>query len=175
MILKRGIKANTQYLSYLGRLYRALKAYYRDAGEHHLVGHFHYGLMEMQWYQKELESVPWPKRKLKKWLSWEALYRCSSGYGEDYAWAGLVLLALLFFFTGCFWALGLPLEINNEPWWKQAMHALLYSLQVGTIGRVEFYTKAPTLGTRWLQVAESILVPVQFGFFLFALRNRFRR
>ncbi len=44
--------ANTGHLSHLGRLYRALKAYYREAGEHHLVSHFHYGLMEVQWHQK---------------------------------------------------------------------------------------------------------------------------
>jgi len=128
------------------------------------VGHFHYGLMEVQRHQKR-----------KKWLAWEAVYRYSSGYGEDYGWAGLVLVGLLVIFAGCYWALGVPSAAQGEPWWKRWLHALLYSFQGGTLGRVDFYGKPPGLVARYLHLAESVLVPVQFGFFLFALRNRFRR
>lgn len=159
-------EADTKYLSHLGRLYRALKAYYRETGEHHLVGHFHYGLMEVQWHQR---------RKWRKWVSWEAAYRYSSGYGEDYGWAGLVLVGLLFGFAGAYWWLSVPSEMQGAPWWKQGLHASLYSLQAGTLGRVGFYQEKIRLAARVLHIAEVILVPVQFGFFLFALRNRFRR
>lgn len=39
----------------------------------------------------------------------------------------------------------------------------------------EFYGKPSLLIARHLHLAESVLIPVQLGFFLFALRNRFRR
>lgn len=44
--LQKRREADTKHLSHLGRLYRALKSYYHEIGQHHLVGHFHYGLME---------------------------------------------------------------------------------------------------------------------------------
>ena len=162
---------DTKYLAHLSRLYRALKAYYRESREYELVGHFHYGLMDVQWHQRE------ERRKWKKWLSWQALYRYSSGYGEDYALAGLVLLGLLVAFGGCYWWAGVPSDpgLQTEPWWKQGLHALLYSFQAGTFGLVSFYDTPTRLVGRYLQLVESILVPVQFGFFLFALRNYFRR
>lgn len=171
------LREDIEYLPHLGRLYRALKAYYRETGENRLVGHFQYGLMEVQWYQKEAEWAikggPWLKRKWKKWVSWEAAYRYSSGYGEDYAWAGLVLVGFLVLFAGCYWLLGVP-ETWGE-WWERGLRALLYSFQAGIPSRVRFYQEPTVLAARYLHVVESILVPVQFGFFLFAMRNRFRR
>ena len=62
--------------------------------------------------------------------------------------------------------------MQAESWWKRGFNALLYSLQAGTLGRVGFYEEKVRLAAH---LAESVLVPVQFGFFLFALRNRFRR
>ncbi len=176
---------DTEYLPHLGRLYRALKSYYREAGENRLVGQFQYGLMEVQWNYKEAEEAHKGasplKAKLKKWFSWEALYRYCSGYGEDYAWAGLVLVGALALFAGCYWLLGVPV-VDNPPKnlslsWKleRWLDALLYSFQAGTLSRVSFYDQPTNILARYLHLFESVLVPVQFGFFLFALRNRFRR
>jgi hypothetical protein len=135
--------------------------------------------MEVQWHQKEAEQAAeeasWLKRKRKKWFSWETAYRYSSGYGEDYAWAGTVLALMLLGFTAVYWLLDVPSVMRGEPGWKQALHSLLYSFQVATLGRVEFYPEKVRLAARCFHLAESVLVPVQFGFFLFALRNRFRR
>ncbi len=86
-----------------------------------------------------------------------------------------MLVGLLVLFAGGYWLLGVPSEVQGVPWWKQGLHALLYSLQAGTLGRVGFYQEKVRLAARYLHLAESVLVPVQFGFFLFALRNRFRR
>ena len=183
---KKRLLVDTQYLPHLDRIYRALKAYYRESGEHYLVGHFHYGLMEVRWYQKETDRVEtadsrregswsWLRRKLRRWFSWEAAYRFSSGYAEDYAWAGLILVGLVIVFAGCYWWLGVPKEMLSAPGWKQPLHALLYSFQAGTLGRVNFYTEEVRLAARYLHLFESVLIPVQFGFFIFALRNRFRR
>ncbi len=159
-------QVDTQYLPYLGRLYRTLKGYYRQAGEHRLVGHFHYGLMEVEWHEKG---------HVRKWLSWEALYRIFSGYGEDYKLAGFWVLGIVDLFALAFWALGIPPEGHCRPWWEQLVHALLYSLQAGTLGRVEFYKTPDSLLARALHFTESVTIPIQFGFFAFALRNRFRR
>ena len=170
---------DAKYLSGLGRCYRILKDYYKSTGEHHLVGNFHYGLMEIRWYQRELDQLrkgsSWVRRKWKKWFSWEAAYRLCSGYGEDYAWAGGVLLALIFLFAIVYAILGLPLGVQAESRWARGLHALLYSFQVATLGRVTFYEPAKDLVVHFLQLVESIVVPLQFGFFAFALRNVFRR
>ena len=105
--------------------------------------------------------------------------RAAVAGGEDEAWAALVLAALLAGFAAGYWWLGVPAEAARGPWWRRGMEALLYSVQAGTHVWVDFYAKpgpaAGALGVRWLYLAESILVPVQFGFFVFALRNRFRR
>ncbi len=83
--------------------------------------------MEVQSYQREaeeaLKGASPLKRKWKKWFSWEAAYRYSSGYGEDYAWAGL------FSFAGLYSSLGVPKEVLSVPLWKQPLHGLLYSFQ----------------------------------------------
>lgn len=135
--------------------------------------------MEVQWYQKEADQVreeaSWFKRKRKKWVSWEAAYRLISGYGEDYGWAGLLVAGYLVSSAAFYWWFGIPSVVQGEPWWKQGFHALLYSLQAAALGRVQFYSEKVRLLARYVQLAESVLVPVQFGFFLFALRNRFRR
>ena len=84
--------------------------------------------------------------------------------------AGLLLAA-----TIGYWCLGVPVEGCFGSRLERAFDALLYSFQAGTLGRVDFYERPLSLGARFLHVFESVLIPVQFGFFVFALRNRFRR
>jgi hypothetical protein len=163
----------------LGRHYRRLKKYYRAAGELNLIGHFHYGLMEVQRHEKDVleanRGTSWLIRKLKKWLSWEAAFRWSSGYAEDYTWAGIVLIMLLLIFAGGYWWLGAPVHDKSGPWWNEAIDAVLNSFDAATLGHAGRPQQSDRFAVHWLRVMESILVPVQFGFFAFALRNRFRR
>jgi hypothetical protein len=172
---------NATYLALLARLYRALKTYYRQTGEYKLVGHFHYGLMEVQWHQRELEDQPpadasrgkrfwlWLKRRSRKWLSWEALYRYSSGYGESYVRSASVLGVLILGFAAIYWSLGVtapphaeglrwvfsgspaaeglqyvllgaPEMLDPTPWWGHGwLAALAYSLQTASIGRLQYF------------------------------------
>lgn len=203
--------ADIKYLYQLARFYRSLKAYYKKTGEHYLVGHFHYGLMEVQRYLKPVSDIEikvpdrkfgedsytdldrkptknvkkitwWLKHKckttvmrMKKYICWEGLYWFSSGYGEDYAWAAIVVFTLLLVFAGVYWLLGVPQEVNSVPLLKQWGHSLLYSFQAGTLGRISFYDIPKSLIARYLHLFESILIPVQFGFFALCLHNRFRR
>jgi uncharacterized protein YjbI with pentapeptide repeats len=174
-------RADSENLGQLARLYRALKAYYRQTGEYKLFGHFHYGLMEVQWHQLELEDQPpigasrgrrlwlWLKRKSRKWLSWEALYRFSSGYGESYARSASVLGLLIVGFAAVYWWLGVPTPLETHrmvnvflgtptheglqyislgakaaldptPWWgHEWLAALAYSLQTASIGRLHYF------------------------------------
>jgi uncharacterized protein YjbI with pentapeptide repeats len=177
---KEANDADLVYLAELARLSRQLKAYYRQTGEYQLVGHFHYGLMEMQWHQRELEHQPqadvshrrrlwlWLKRKSRKWISWEAAYRYSSGYGESYVRSASVLGLVILVFTGVYWWLGVPAPPRMEvlPWfsigpftaeglpyispgdlsglhqtsfWKHGLAALAYSLQTASLGRLVYF------------------------------------
>jgi uncharacterized protein YjbI with pentapeptide repeats len=168
--------ADKQYLDQLARLYRALKGYYRQTGEYQLVGHFHYGLLEVQLYERGAESYPgagasrreriglWFSRWRKRLLSWDVLYRLSSGYGEDYAWAALVAGMLLIGFALLYWCVGVPALRDIEwtvytatgplpvrepvPWSRHALAALLYSVQTGSLGRVHYFTD-PRSGRYW--------------------------
>jgi len=195
------------YLTQLARLYRALKAYYRQTGEYQFVGCFNYGLMEVQWHQREMEDQPpegasrgkrlwlWLKRKSRKWLSWEALYRFSSGYGEDYAWSALVLGGLIVGFAAIYWWLGVPAPsppeirglqyisfgapaaLHQTSFWREGLAALAYSLQTASIGRLQYFKDfiPRSLAAEVAYTFESILSPVQIAFFALALRNSSRR
>ena len=165
---KRKGQADALDLPKLAHLYRTLKRYYKEVGDQRLVGHFNYGLMEAEWNQRELdvERESEFRSKFKKWLSWEALYRTFSGYGEDYALAGRWVLWFFILFSVIYWKLGIPAVSNNSQWTRQGMHSLLYSLQIGSLSRVNFYlNQSPCLLARYLQLVESVLIPVQFGFF----------
>lgn len=144
-----------------------------------MVGHFHYGLMEARWHEKEavlaMAGASWFRRKAAKWLSWEAAYRFTSGYGEDYRRAAAVLLGVVALFGGVYVLLGLPVETQTTPLHQRIGHALVYSLQIGSLGRARGYAEDLSLISKLMRMAESVVVPVQFGFFLWALRNRFRR
>lgn len=181
-------EADNLYLPSLGRNYRALKSYYRQTGEYHLVGHFHYGLMEVQWHQRELDNQTpaeatrgrrlwlWLISRSRKWVSWEALYRFSSGYGEDYAWSALILTGLIVAFAAFYWLLGVPAPAQTSSWSK-VLAALAYSLQTASIGRLQYFKDSipPSPGAEIAYTFESILGPIQIAFFVVALRNRFRR
>src|SRR3990172_796404 len=163
----RGI--DDHYLTQLSYLYRTLKRYYLDRGEINLVGHFHYGFMEVL-LRKE-------KRILKRILSLQHLYRISSGYGEDYGLAIIVLLTLILLFGGIYTILEVPKVYEDRSWIPdQFLNSLLYSFQAATLSRISFYQESLVwLPAKYLHLMESILAPAQFAFVVIALRNRFRR
>jgi hypothetical protein len=168
-------QADVEYLAHLGRMYRSLKSYYRERGEHPMIGHFHYGLMEVQWFSKEAAQDTYIRRSMSKWLSWEALYRYSSGYGEDYVRAAGILGTLLLAFGVMYWTLGEPVVVASQSTVARVLPGLLLSIQTATLDKVAFYDIPKQFGAQIVRLLELISVPIQFGFFLFALRNRFRR
>lgn len=181
---RKDSKIDTEYLNYLPRINLVLKKYYADLGDNRLVGHFHYGLMEVQWFQKNLPRVEEKsncyfsaiKNWSKKWFSWEAAYRLSCGYGEDYTKAICLLLWIFIGFACIYLFSDVPSKVKWLPWWCGWSDSLLYSFQSGAVWKIDFYGKDPhSLGIRYLIVFQSILVPVQFALFIIALRNRFRR
>jgi uncharacterized protein YjbI with pentapeptide repeats len=180
-------RRNAQFVSHLSRIYRNLKTYYETVGEYQLVGHFHYGLMEMRWQAKELETSRDQfgednpsgsyrfRGKVRKWLSWETVYRYSSGFGEDYAWSMIVLAILIGTAAVGFRLLGVPPTRPQERTLTGMLHSVLYSFQVASLEHVAFYPSPTSLRANCLRLIESLLVPTQFGFLVLALRNRFRR
>ena len=128
-------------------------------GDHSLSGDFHYGEMEAK-----RREYGWPKRILCP----EFLYWASSGYGIGYirAFASLLFLlagaAVLYYFFG-----GIAFECNLQ-------NAFLFSLQTAALLR-PMRPDGFTVAGEWIQVAESILVPIQAALFILALRMRLKR
>ncbi|MBI5586884.1 MAG: hypothetical protein HY889_00785 [Deltaproteobacteria bacterium] len=178
---QKGQEVDNKYLTQLSLLYRELKKHYLESGEIHLVGHFHYGVMNVLLRQKEneqLKQFSGLRQKIKKFFScfWLNLYKYSSGFGEDYALAGTWVLALLIVFGVIYFVCGVPKENSNPSALVQLANSLFYSFQAGTLSRVAFYKEMNIgLSARFFHLLESILVPAQFAFFVIALRNRFRR
>lgn len=174
---QKAIEVDEKYLFQLSQMYRALKDYYKKTGENQLVGHFNYGWMEVLLHQEANKQKTWIGRKVFPF--WLKLYKVTSGFGEDYALA-IILLLLSIFYCGVFyWYWGVP-SANCESLliskWEQFANSLLYSFQAATLSRVEFYKlENLPLAARCIHLVESIFVPAQFAFFIIALRNRYRR
>lgn len=172
---QKGTEEDEKYLFQLSQMYRVLKDYYKNTGENQLVGHFNYGWMEILLHQEANKRKTWFGKKLFPF--WLRLYKATSGFGEDYALAIIILLLSIFDAAIFYWYLGVP-SLNGElpSSWEQFANSLLYSFQAGTLSRVEFYkVENLPLAVRCLHLIESILVPAQFAFFVIALRNRYRR
>lgn len=171
-------EVDAAHLPSLGRLYRALEAYYRAAGQPSLAGHFYYGFRDIQWHQYPLQAaLTWRQRWQRFWRRWgirEVAARYIAGYGQDYAWAGGVLVSLLVLWAALYWYLGVPAEASDLPAWQQGLHAFLYSVQAGTVGRVTFYPPASLL-VRYFHLAEAFCIPAQGLVFFVALYHRLRR
>jgi uncharacterized protein YjbI with pentapeptide repeats len=179
------------------RLYRAIVAYYRDSQENRLLGQFYYGLMELEWNEREgefhwsdvrlvpPEQIPSRMtlalklcvRKVRKWFSFESLYRYSCGYGEDYAQAILVLILLILVFACVYYVLGSS-SFHQAPEVDRALAAILFSFQTASLGKLHYAGNdigSPSLGFEAIYTVESIVVPAQIVLFVLTLRNRFRR
>jgi hypothetical protein len=143
----------------LKEAYQILKEKYSKLGDHASSGDFHYGEMEAKRRQ-----YGWPKRVLCP----EFLYWAFSGYGIGYVRAFLILVLFLagsaagYYFFG-----GIALESDLHK-------SFLFSLQTAILLRPTRPSDFSAIG-EWIQVAQSVLVPMQAALFILALRMRLKR
>jgi hypothetical protein len=95
-----------QIYDYVQDLYQQLKRNFENQGSYTEAGDFYYG--EMECYRKS----SWARRYLPSLIN---LYRISSGDGQRYIRAGIVLILMLLFFAGAHLFLGLePTQHNSD-------------------------------------------------------------
>lgn len=143
----------------LKEAYQALKQTYQWMGDHARAGDFHYGEMEMRRRQDG-----WRRR----FLSPEFLYWALSGYGTGYIRASLWLLFLAVGPAGVYW------WSSSVAFSSDFLKALYFSIQVATLQRPPT-PHGLSAGGQWLQLAQTILGPVQIALFALALRMRLKR
>ena len=163
-------------------LYRGMKDKYRNLQNWPAVSNWHYGEKEM--YRKE--------NAFRRYcpFSISFLYWLSSGYGERYMKAGIVLAALIFIVSfGLGWT-GLDAvpryganpghfhgitSITLETLNLKSIGALLINtMKYATFQKDIFFIPRNMLGDIIRAVAQ-ILIPLQTALFILAVRNRFRR
>jgi hypothetical protein len=150
-------------LSRIEELYRQLKIKCENEGDLKNVGDFYYGEMEMH-------------RRASRWhifpLYWYNLYWLSSGYGERPLRSVLILLGLLFAFSGFFCKL--ESQWLGDMSWTAFWQAFLYVFQQGTLQKPDGL-KPATPGGKLLSAIMPVLIPGQAALFVLALRNRLGR
>jgi len=161
----------------IGKLYRQLKHNYEEQRDPITAGDFHFGEMHMRRLSNPSRSPL--VRFLKRNLSFLALYRWISGYGEDYllplAWiVGVILVfAAAFAFTPA-----LALQTNPPSGMPQPIHGawphLLYSVMCFLLRGDKPFQPAHLAG-HYVSVAEGILGPPLIAMFVLALNRRFKR
>jgi hypothetical protein len=143
--------------SLVGKLYRQLRKNYEGKGAYAEAGDFHYGEMEMRRLAQPAAL---------RHISLGALYKYLSGYGEQH---GLALFWLLFFVFVLFPALYLFVGAFGEP-----AGAMLHSLEISTFLKPE--SAAPvSMAGRFVEGCERIVVPVQAGLLLLAIKRHYAR
>lgn len=98
-----------QYYEYVRDSYQQLKRNFENRKSYVEAGDFYYG--EMECYCKS----SWARRYLPSLVN---LYRISSGYGQRYIRAGIVLILMLLFFAGAHTFLGLEPTPHNSDYSK---------------------------------------------------------
>ena len=137
-------------------------------------------------------------RKRCKWSkflpTWTNLYRFSSGYGQRYIRAGLVLLILIFVLVNSHMYLGLRPTPNSSNKYHGISHSLipnnlsleryLYDLGATTVYCIEVLTRQEeqdrlfypvSIYVEALNVTLSVILYVEVLFFVLALRRHFKR
>jgi uncharacterized protein YjbI with pentapeptide repeats len=162
----------------IGRLYRQLKYNYEEQQHDPITaGDFHFGEMHM----RRLSNPPKNclLRLLKRNLSFLALYRWISGYGEDYmlalAWvvAVIVASALAFAYIP---ALALQPSASTagslpmQGFWSRLWCSVMCFLLRGDRPLVPVHPAG-----HYLSVAEGVIGPALIAMFVLALNRRFKR
>lgn len=153
------------------RIYRQLRSNYEALQMYEEAGHFHYGELEM----RRLRGG-----RFGRLVSLLNLYRLSSGYGNRYIRAGLVLLALIVLFGILMLRGSTQFQGPGRrywPWpnsvvWWDVCRALLLALQAATFQRPSAVDR--TFG-QFVATVELIILPAQAALFLLALGRRFKR
>ncbi|HPQ44690.1 MAG TPA: pentapeptide repeat-containing protein [Syntrophales bacterium] len=182
--IKRTVSYGKKYgdqIRKVGILYRRMKNKYRTLQNWSEVSNWHYGEKEM--YRKE--------NAFRRYLpSFSFLYWLSSGYGERYVRAGVVLAALIFLLSfGLAWT-GLDaagVSGLNPTDFHGITSITLGALDLKSIGALLMNTlKYATFQkdvlfvprNMWgelIRLIAQILIPIQTALFILAVRNRFRR
>jgi uncharacterized protein YjbI with pentapeptide repeats len=177
--------ANRSELELVCSAYRQLKQNYEDNRNYTEAGDFYYGEMEMTRLK-----LPFLRRYL---FSWEALYWIVSGYGQRWenSFILLVLTFLVFPIFFMFGGLQTPTEDGlagkyisydiawNLPPVSQALADYELCVRYSTVTILPMKESSahfsPSIVTRYLLVAEIILLPTFATLFILALRRRFKR
>jgi len=170
------------YIRKVGILYRRMKDKYRTLQNWPEVSNWHYGEKEM--YRKE--------NAFRRYLpfSFSFLYWLSSGYGERYVKAGVVLAALVITLSfGLAWTgLDAATGYGSNPGDFHGIRSItLQTLDVKSIGAVlmntlkyatfqkDIFFVPRNMWGELIRCIAQILIPVQTALFILAVRNRFRR
>lgn len=161
----------------IGNLYRQLKYNYEERRDPITAGDFHFGEMHM----RRLSEPPKNGllRFLKRNLSFLALYRWISGYGEDYllplAWIAAVIVL---FALGFAYLPALALETSPGSAAPQPVHGLwprlLHSLMCFLLRPDKPLRPVHLLG-HYASVAEGVVGAPLVAMFVLALNRRFKR
>jgi len=157
----------------IGKLYRQLKHNYEEQRDPITAGDFHFGDMEM----RRLSNPPkyWLPRLLKRNLSFLALYRWVSGYGENYRRALWWIASVIALFAGLFAYLpSFSLYPMETGLWHEFGRGLLYSIMCFLL-RPNKPFRPVHLAGQYLSVAEGVIGASLIAMFVLALNRRFKR
>jgi hypothetical protein len=161
---ERGIKDQKKRLFEIAARQLAVNA--EENNRYEEAAKFRYMAMEI----RRLED----RRKLDatRYLMW--LYKWTSGYGESWHWAVLVLLVLILFF-GLLYASPLSaFDYGGEnQHWMYKIEGLVHSLYVAAFQRPE--PKAADNLTKIFILLETIFAPLQAALLALAIRRKFMR
>jgi len=175
---------SSKYYDHVQDLYQQLKRNYENQSSYAEAGDFYYG--EMECYRKS----SWTRRYLPSLVN---LYRISSGYGQRYLRAGIVLILMLLVFAGAHLFLGLEPTQHNSDYSKiqytfnfdiSKTKSFVSDLFILTVYCIEvlireeepdrLFRPSSTKGDI-LNSTFSILVYLQVLFFILAVRRHFKR
>ena len=160
----------------IGKLYRQLKHNYEEQRDPIAAGDFHFGEMHM----RRLSNPPRNRavRFLKRNLSFLALYRWVSGYGEDYLLPLVWIVGVILVFAGLTYLPPFALQTDPSSAATQPVQGflprLLYSVMCFLL-RGDKPIQPAYLAGHYLAVAEGIMGPPLIALFVLALNRRFKR
>jgi hypothetical protein len=187
----------------VAQIYHLLKKNYDSRLDYWRADEFHYGEMEMKWLAVPTDGrLLWLRRWWYPRLSFVALYRLASDYGNSYLKPLWWLFGTLLFFAALFPLPGVGLkrqenmqertkpavaETYDSRWnfqksygenlWAEARLAgkgAITSLDTATFQRSSEYAPASPCG-HVLAIFEMLLTSTLFSLFLLAIRRQFRR
>lgn len=143
---------------------RQLAANAEENSRYEEAAKFRYMAMETKRQEYRWQGRLWS-------LSW--WYKWTSGYGEDWKWAAVVLLSVILFFGLLYWS---PLSTFDYGWTRHSMdfwEGIVHSFYVASFQRPE--PKAFDTLTKFFILLETIFAPLQAALLALAIRRKFMR